>query len=134
MDLSGKAAMLCLVRFHQKAYKKNTRKKKGGSKHPIITNQGEIVFTYSEAKELGIKSSRTFCRVIKELVEDKGFIDISEVGNWYLRQPTKFSISYRWKHYGTDGYIQPENKNTLYLSKANRLYQDKAKTDFKKNL
>jgi hypothetical protein len=100
LKLSGKAAMLCLIRFHQKAYKKNIKRKSGGQKEPIITNNGEIIFTYSEARWLGIKTNRHFSLVVKELME-KGFIDISEPGNWYMKQPTKYSISYRWRKWGT---------------------------------
>lgn len=103
MNLSGKAAMLCLIRFHQKTYKKRLKGKKG-LKHLVITNNGEIIFTYGEAVELGIKSSRTFHKVLKELVQDKGFIDIAEPGNWYYKQPTKYAISERWKWYKTDRY------------------------------
>jgi hypothetical protein len=102
--LSGKAAVICLIRFHQKAYRKHTSSKKRGMKNLVITNNGEIIFTYSEARELGIKSSETFNRVIRELVEDKGFIDIAELGNWYEKRPTKFAICERWKRYGTDDY------------------------------
>jgi hypothetical protein len=108
LNLSGKAAMLCVIRFHQKAFKKKIKRKRGGSKEQIITNNGEIIFTYAEAKELGIRSSRTFNRVIRELVEDKGFIDIAEYGSWYGKQPNKFSISYRWRKYGTDEYEKIE--------------------------
>jgi hypothetical protein len=108
LNLSGKAAMLCVIRFHQKAFKKKIKRKRGGSKEQIITNNGEIIFTYAEAKELGIRSSRTFNRVIRELVEDKGFIEIAEYGSWYGKQPNKFSISYRWRKYGTDEYEKIE--------------------------
>lgn len=103
-DLSGKAAVTVLIRFHQKAYRKNTSTKRRGYKNMIITNNGEIIFTYAEAKELGIRSSQTFHKVIRELVEDKGFISISEPGNWYEKKPTKFSIVERWKKYGTSKY------------------------------
>lgn len=112
-DLSGKAAMLCLIRFHQKAHRKKTSRKKKGMKDMVIINNGEIIFTYTEAKELGIRSSETFNRVIRELVEEKGFIDISECGNWYLKQPTKFAISERWKKYGTAGYEKAEKPRLL---------------------
>jgi hypothetical protein len=108
LQLSGKAAMLCVIRFHQKTFKKKIKRKRGGSKETIITNNGEIIFTYAEAKELGIRSSRTFNRVIRELVEDKGFIDLAEYGSWYGKQPNKFSISYRWRKYGTDEYEKIE--------------------------
>jgi hypothetical protein len=103
-DLSGKWSLFCLIRFHQKAYRKWKNVKKRGSKGLVITNNGEIIFTYTEAKELGIKSGATFHRVVRELVEDKGFIDIAEHGNWYFKEPTKFAISQRWKRYGTSEY------------------------------
>ncbi len=104
LNLSGKAAIICLIRFHQKAHRKRLSKKKRGMKSLVITNNGEIVFTYSEAKELGLKSPDTFHRVIRELVEDKGFVDIAEFGNWYGKKPTKFAISNRWIKYGTSEY------------------------------
>ena len=113
LNLSGKAAMFCVIRFHQKAYKKNTSGRKKGLKNLTITNNGEIIFTEAEARELGIKSSETFQRVIRELVEDKGFIDISEPGNWYLKKPTKFAISERWKRYGTPEYEKQEKPRQL---------------------
>lgn len=108
MDLSGKAAHICLIRFHQKTYRKWTNGRKRSEKNLIITNNGEIIFTYAEAKELGIRSTQTFNRVIRELVEEKGFIDISERGNWYRKEPTKFAISDRWKHYGTPNFKRVE--------------------------
>ena len=106
-NLSGKAAIICLIRFHQKAYKKNKKGKKGLINR-VITNNGELIFTYAEAKELGIKSTQTFYRVIRELVEEKGFIDIAEISQWYEKKPTKFSITERWRKYGTIDY---ERKN-----------------------
>lgn len=108
LNLSGKAAMICLIRFHQKAFKKNTSRKKKGIKNLVVTNNGKLVFTYAEARELGIKSTETFYRVIRELVEEKGFIDISQPGNWYEKEPNKFAISERWKKYGTDAFKRVE--------------------------
>jgi hypothetical protein len=102
-DLSGKAAMLVLIRFHQKARRKNPNRKKQGIHKMIITNNGEIVFTYAEARESGIKSSRTFWKVCRELVE-KGFIDLAEYPNWLEKEPAKWAISTRWKWYGTERF------------------------------
>ena len=103
-DLSGKAAIVTLIRFHQKAYKKRIDGKKRGLKNLVVTNNGEIIFTYGEAKELGIKSTQTFHKVLKELAEDKGFIDIAYRGNYYENEPSKYSISGRWKRYGSSQY------------------------------
>ncbi len=51
LNLSGKAALICLIRFHQKAYKKRASRKKKGMKDLVITNNGEIVFTYAGGPE-----------------------------------------------------------------------------------
>ncbi len=106
LNLSGKAALICLIRFHQKTYRKRASKKKKGMKQLIITNNGEIVFTYAEARELGLKSSRTFNKALHELIEEKGFVDVATPGNWYLKEPSKYSISQRWKRYGTPDFEQ----------------------------
>jgi hypothetical protein len=107
LRLSGKAAMLVLIRFYQKAHRKRIKGKSKGIGNMTITNNGQIVFTYAEAAELGI-SRPTFFRVLRELIQDKGFIDITETGSWYLKQATKFAISQRWKRYGTDLYDRVE--------------------------
>ncbi len=103
MELSGKAAMLTLIRFHQKLRRKKVKGSKRHLRSYDYTNNGELIFTYGEAKELGIKES-AFHRVLRELVEDKGFIDIAELGNWYERKPTLYAISRRWRDYGTNQY------------------------------
>ena len=70
-------------------------------------NNGEIVFTYAEAKNrYGIPYS-TFRDAIYELIE-KGFIDIAESGAGMYRSANLYSISDRWKLYGTDDYKQPK--------------------------
>lgn len=109
-DLSGMAAMRILLRFHQKAFKKPGKKNTyGGSKSLLeITNNGDIKFTYNEAvTELGYNKA-TFRNCLKELIDEKGFIDIAEhgVGRGTDRKPTKFSISYRWLDYNTKNYKQ----------------------------
>ena len=110
-SLTSANAVRFLSRFHQKAFRKKPKGngKRGGYQ---ITNNGEIIFTYSEAKELGVKSDRSISRAFKELI-NKGFIDISEPGNWYLKEPTKFAISFRWQKYGTDEYEPPKQKHAL---------------------
>jgi len=92
-------------------------------------------------KDLGIKSTRNFHRVIRELVEDKGFIDIVEPGNWYQRKPTKYSISILqerakrvceilvrgiYLHAEDEGWLKkPELTLTDYPKKKNRSTGDK---------
>lgn len=103
LDLSGKAALLVLIRFHQKAHRRKTKRSKQPIQKYEITNNGEIVFTYAEAQELGIKSSRTFWKVCRELVE-KGFVDLAEYPIWLEKEPAKWAISTRWKWYGTERF------------------------------
>ena len=73
-----------------------------------IKNNGEIIFTYKEAKKkLGVRSDRTFAKAIDELRE-KGFIDIASTGMGVHKVVTLYSISDRWKLYGTPEYKQPK--------------------------
>jgi hypothetical protein len=105
LTLPTTTAYKVLIRFHQKARKPNRKeRKKGKDWARTIKNQGQIIFTYAEARELEIKSSATFHRAIRELVEVRGFIDIVDPGNWYFREPTRYAISWRWEKYGMSEY------------------------------
>ncbi|MHC4637813.1 MAG: hypothetical protein ACYTBP_04115 [Planctomycetota bacterium] len=65
----------------------------------IITNNGEITFSYKEARtKFDITSSR-FVRAIDDLI-DKGFIDIAKSGMGIRRMTTLYAISDRWRLYG----------------------------------
>jgi hypothetical protein len=111
-SLSGKAALVCLIRFYQKAYRPSQRRKKRGKQWlREVTNQGQIIFTYAEANEIGV-GRRTYYNVIRELV-GKGFIDIAEQGNWYQQKPSRYSISWRWEAYGTQRFKEAEIPRAL---------------------
>jgi hypothetical protein len=72
-----------------------------------ITNNGEIVFTFEEAREkLGI-SDGTFRNGIDEL-RDKGFINIASTGMGIHKVTNLYSISNRWKLYDTQEYEPPK--------------------------
>lgn len=72
----------------------NERQRKHGAKKNEILNNGQIVFSYSSAKKLGI-SGTVFRKSIAHLVE-VGFLDIAVKG-CYPKYPTKYSLSERWK-------------------------------------
>ena len=72
-----------------------------------IANNGEIVFTYKEAKEKYCISSGAFRDAIDELRE-KGFIDIAAIGMGVHKVTTFFSVGDRWKLYGTPEYKEPK--------------------------
>jgi len=72
-----------------------------------IANNGEIVFTYKEAEGTYCMSSGAFRDAIDELRE-KGFIDIAATGMGVHKVTTFYSISDRWKQYGTPEYKKPK--------------------------
>jgi len=76
-----------------------------GKEQTVILNNGEITFTYKEAKEKYCISSGAFRDAIDELRE-KGFIDIAATGMGVHKVTTFFSISDRWRLYGTPEYEQ----------------------------
>ena len=80
---------------------------RSGKERWEITNNGEIEFTFPEAeKEYGISSS-AFTKAIDELRE-KGFIDIAATGMGVHKVKNLYSISDRWKLYGTPEYEPPK--------------------------
>jgi len=95
--LSGNQIRI-LNRFMMKRKLKKI-KVKGRKAEWIITNNGEIVFTYSEAEKMGMSRS-TFLRAIDRLVE-VGLIDITHSGNGNFKGDcSKYFISDRWMEYG----------------------------------
>jgi hypothetical protein len=88
-----------------------------GRKHWEITNNGEIEFTYPEAKiEYGI-SSGAFRDAIDELRE-KGFIDIAATGMGVHKVKNLYSISDRWKLYGTPEYEPPKPRSKKPINRG----------------
>ena len=78
---------------------------RGKHARKVITNNGEITFTYSEAVRLGY-SRRTFANAISKLVE-VGFIDIAHQGNGSIKGDcSKYGFYDRWKKYGKPGFEQ----------------------------
>ena len=73
------------------------------------TNNGEIVFPYKEAKDRFKIPKSSFARAIDSLIE-YGFIDIAHLGGGLIGDCTKYSISDRWRNYGTDDFINKKRK------------------------
>ena len=95
--------------------------KVGKGKQWIISNNGEILFTYDEAENnFGIPRS-TFRRAIDQLV-DLGFIDITHHGGGMMKDASKYAISERWKEYGKKEFLKktrPIDTRGLGFTKAN---------------
>ena len=96
-DLDGKAAKVLMWFLARRQFVKL----KGNKRQEWMqTNNGEIVFTYTEAEEKHGLSRQVFSRLIGDLI-DKGFIDIASPGIGLAKAPTLYAISNRWQNYGT---------------------------------
>jgi len=116
--LSAKAAWV-LLRFLQKREWSYPGKKKS---NPIYNNKG-LVFTYDEANYFGISTSY-FNDIIKKLVA-VGFIDIEHQGGFFGRDFSRYSLSERWRDYGTPGFKKVEKKRVLQAGLDVRSWQNK---------
>jgi len=101
-DLSA-TAIKVLMKFMGKRQLARSRK---GSKSErwIVTNNGEIQFTYNEAVGLGISRS-AFARALDELISH-GFIDVAQSGVGQFKATTLYAISERWRAWGTDDFVE----------------------------
>ena len=108
ISLKGKWTSKVLMEFYCRRQMQKVNKK---SKRWEIINNGEIVFPYRDAQkrfknENGNSiSTSTFARALDELVE-KGFIDIKYSGGGMEGDISKYSISDRWKKYGTPEFVK----------------------------
>jgi len=122
LSLKTAAACQVLMIFLNKCrYEKVQIKPGTRDKEWRITNNGEIQFTYTEAKQkYGISAGR-FTRAIDNLVE-KGLIDIEKSGFGLHKDITLYAISNRWEKYGTDEFVpakRPRRPEQLGFSKGN---------------
>jgi hypothetical protein len=78
-----------------------------GKEHWEIENNGQITFCYKEAKQKYGISNSAFGDAIDELRE-KGFLDIAETGKGVHKVKNLYSLSDRWRLYGTPQYEKPK--------------------------
>jgi hypothetical protein len=107
----GRCSLLVYYDFLRKRRMKSI--KRNGKDVWIIENNGEIIYPYSEAEEMGF-SKQQFRNAIDEL-QARGLIDIKHLGKGG-RKPaegtgdvSKYWIDDRWKDYGTDDFRPPRN-------------------------
>jgi len=105
-------AQRCYLQFLMKCKVEKLKTKAGRSKEWFISNNGEIQFSYKEAKEKGFNH---FSRVIDQLVKN-GFIDIAYQGSGLKGDVSLYSISERWRLYGTSEFETAERpkRNACY--------------------
>ena len=99
LSLTGKALpVLLILLMRRKMEKVNDRK--GKMSVWRITNNGEIIFSYAEAKKKFGITDGVFRRAI-ECLRDKGFIEYKAQN---FKEPNKFTLLDDWKSYGTDSF------------------------------
>ena len=106
--LSAKGIQV-LLRFLQKRTWEGIKVKQ--KKERIFNNKG-LSFTYAEAKELGIGTSK-FHVILKKLVE-VGFIDIEHQGGGLARDYSRYAFSERWRDYDTPNFKKVEKRKVLW--------------------
>lgn len=114
IKLSGKSLKIFLIFLSRRDMRKIPKGKGKGNKEWVCINNGEITLYYSEAeKKYGI-SRKTFSRIIDELVT-LGFIDVARQGIGVAKVPTLYSISDRWRKFGTTEFeVKKRNKKIAY--------------------
>lgn len=98
IELSGTASKILLWFLARRQFTKI-------KKHWIISNNGEIVFTYAEAKEKYKITFPRFQRALDDLIKH-GFIDIKHHGGGLFKDCTKYHISNRWELFGEKDFIK----------------------------
>jgi hypothetical protein len=101
-DLTGKSIQAFNV-FYQKRTMKNMNGKKGKDADWQPTNEKDLNFTYIEAKKIGF-TSHQFRHAIDQLIS-VGLIDVETYGGGTDHPKTVFSLSHRWKKYGTEQFV-----------------------------
>ncbi len=103
LSLTATAIKVLMIFFTKRQYEQIGRK---GKEQWNIRNNGEITFTYKEARSKYEISASAFRCTIDELIE-KGFIDIAASGQGTYRAANLYAISDRWREYGTPEYKKP---------------------------
>jgi hypothetical protein len=94
------ACRVLLIFFTKRQFSKIGRK---GKESYAFTNNGELVFTYPEALDKYGMKDGMFRRAIDEL-RNKGFLDIIKSGAGLHKSENYYSLSDRWRKYGTLEY------------------------------
>ncbi|MFC1481613.1 hypothetical protein ACFL6E_05150 [Candidatus Neomarinimicrobiota bacterium] len=103
-ELDGKASKVLMWFLAKRQF----ARLKGNSRQEWMqTNNGELTFTYEEAKKKHGYSGQVFSRLLEDLVL-KGFIEIAKPGTGVGKVASKYAISRRWEKYGTAEFIEVE--------------------------
>lgn len=104
LSLTATGIKVLLIFFTKRQYEQLGRK---GKEQWNIRNNGEITFTYKEAKQKYGISASAHRRSIDELL-NRGFIDIVASGQGTYRVANLYAISDRWRLYDKPEYEKPK--------------------------
>ena len=123
MRLSGIAPQVLLMFLARRRVGTLGRK---GKEKKVIFNNGQIVFSYSEAlKRFGITPPR-FARALSQLIKF-GFIDINHVGGGMVKDISTYYISDRWENYGTQEFEEKKRpKDTRGLGFTPKNWEERS--------
>jgi hypothetical protein len=111
-SLRTPAAFRVLFIFLSKCRWEQVRRPCTREKTWTITNNGEIVFSYLEAKDRYGMTDGVFRRAIDELVA-AGFIDVAHSGYGLRKDMTLYGVSDRWERYGTSEFKRAERQKRV---------------------
>lgn len=116
------AAHRVLLLFLSKCRVEKIRRPCSREKGWVVANNGDLTFSYREAREQHGISDGVFRRAIDELV-GLGFIDIAHSGYGLHKDATLYAISDRWQRYGTPEFQaaeRPKRAEKLGFKKGNQ--------------
>lgn len=115
--------MHVLLLFYTKRDMRKRRRPGTRDTYYDIVNNGELVFTYNEARERYGIHTQQFASALDVLVE-LGFLDIAYAGSGTQKDVSMYAISDRWRLYGTPDFVpakRPERSSRIGFRKGNRL-------------
>jgi len=101
------------------------KRRRPGTRDPYypIVNNGELVFTYNEARERYGIHTRQFASALDVLLE-LGFLDVAYAGSGTQKDVSLYAISDRWRLYGTPAFVpakRPQRSSRIGFQKGNRV-------------
>jgi hypothetical protein len=101
-----------LLEFYRRRQIHKPKDRRNKHSNPIVLNNGKIELPYRYAKERMKIPQTTFSRCLDEMV-NLGFLDLAELSCGLHRQPTKWTISDRWKKYGQPDFESVQRERII---------------------
>ena len=120
-DLTGAAPQVYMVFRMKRVF---SDKCFGKNKARIVVNNGEIIYTYLEARKNHRIPKSNFLRARDQLIK-VGFIEIAEDGGCH--HTTKYAISNNWRNYPEQTFERPKSGNLVGMK--TRWTKDTVKSD-----